>query len=418
MKALDVDGFSTHWQSLKQSFPELGQTQFFIGLSGGLDSTTLVHLLFQILPVEEHSRITLVYVHHGLQSDADRWLEQTQAFAQQLALTYRAVHVNTQAKAGQSPEEAARDARYTAFSELLSPGDFLFTAHHQDDQAETVLLQLMRGAGPVGLSGMPVSRRLGEGQLLRPLLPWAREQLEIYARRHQLSWVEDPSNADTRFDRNFVRRQILPLLKSRWPAASSLIQRSAAHCASAQIELDVHVSIQLKKILDVKRDCIPVPALIEMGEVSAMQLLLAWCRLRQCDLPSTAHLERVWRDILFAEVDRQPEVSWGGMAMRRYQGQVYLMPRELPLSLSGEYCWSRGEDLEVEDWGRLSASRWPVKLDDVSELRVCFRSELMGRRHVKHWLQQHRVPPWLRDRSLFVLQDDEFITLFVQPLSD
>lgn len=419
MDALTCQAFQAHWSSLSQRLlptrVEADSTSIFVGLSGGLDSVVLAHLLATCLPTDITQRLTLVYIHHGLQTEADQWQRACEQYARQLSLSFRAIRVDARATEGQSPEEAARIARYAAFAELMGPGDLLLTAHHQDDQAETVLLQLMRGAGVTGLSGMPEIRPHGQGQLVRPLLPWSRAQLEPYADTHALSWHDDPSNADSRFDRNFMRHQVLPLLRQRWPAASRVIQRSAAHLAATGTLVDTLLHRQLQAELRQHDGRLSIERLLSLGEAQAMQWLLGWCRLRKTDLPATVHLQRIWQDVLQAAADRQPQVSWGGWCMRRYRQHIYLLPMDRPVPGQGEYCWRRGETIDIPGWGRLRPEQWPPQAQE-DAASLCFRSVLSGRRHVKHWLQQYDIPPWQRDRVLFMLQNDKFVTLFSEPL--
>lgn len=177
-----------------------------IAFSGGLDSTVLLHLLANLAKTEKLPTLDAVHVHHGLQAAADAWPAHCQSVCDALGVPLRVMRV--QVRAGASLERAARDARYQAFSEVVGAGEVLLIGQHRDDQAETLLFRLLRGAGVQGLAAMPMQRALAGGHLLRPLLRSSRAQLQAYAEEHQLTWIEDPSNADPRFSRNYLRHRV------------------------------------------------------------------------------------------------------------------------------------------------------------------------------------------------------------------
>lgn len=208
----------------------------YVAFSGGLDSTVLLHLLVDLRQRQSLPALHAIHVHHGLQAAADAWPQHCREVCAALDVPLSVRHV--QVPAGASLEQAARQARYAAFTDVLGAGAWLLSAQHRDDQAETLLLRLLRGAGVRGLAAMASRRRLGQGYLLRPLLDVPRAALEAYARRHGLRWIEDPSNEDIQFARNFLRAQVLPLLRSRWPQAATSLARSAAHLSEAQQLLD------------------------------------------------------------------------------------------------------------------------------------------------------------------------------------
>ncbi|WP_312936393.1 tRNA lysidine(34) synthetase TilS, partial [Pseudomonas sp.] len=216
--------------------PWLTARRWQVAFSGGLDSTVLLHLLHAYAQRHGAPPLCAVHVQHGLQAVADTWPAHCQQVCEQWGVELRLVEVKVET--GASLEQAARTARYQAFEALLEEGDVLFTGQHLDDQAETVLFRLLRGAGLRGLTGMPQVRPLGRGQLVRPLLGHCRAQLQDYATRHGLTWIEDPSNSDTRFARNYLRAEVVPALRQRWPQAQQSLVRSAAHLHEAQGLLD------------------------------------------------------------------------------------------------------------------------------------------------------------------------------------
>ncbi|RBJ84712.1 tRNA lysidine(34) synthetase TilS [Pseudomonas sp. MWU12-2534b] len=216
--------------------PWLDAKVWRVAFSGGLDSTVLLHLLAHLAQQQPLPKLLAVHVHHGLQEAADAWPDHCQAICDALGVPLQVIRL--QVRAGPSLEQAAREARYGAFAALTAAHELLLTAQHREDQAETLLFRLLRGAGVRGLSAMPACRPLGGGQLLRPLLGVSRQALERYAAEQGLSWVEDPSNADHQYSRNYLRHQVMPLLQARWPQAATSMSRSAAHLREAQGLLD------------------------------------------------------------------------------------------------------------------------------------------------------------------------------------
>ncbi|EJM37300.1 tRNA(Ile)-lysidine synthetase, partial [Pseudomonas sp. GM33] len=239
-----------------------------IAFSGGLDSTVLLHLLAHLAKTESLPALSAIHVHHGLQAVADAWPEHCRSVCAALGIPLQTVRVRV--APGASLERAARDARYHTFTEVTRPDEVLLTAQHRDDQAETLLFRLLRGAGVRGLSGMPRQRPLGKGHLLRPLLDVTRAELEAYANEHGLSWIEDPSNEDRQYSRNYLRHQVFPALTRRWPQAVATMARSAAHLTEAQGLLEELADMDLR----------------EANSVSEF----AWLGLRSLELASLAQL--------------------------------------------------------------------------------------------------------------------------------
>ena len=225
-------------QSIESIFPLCHHAdRLYLGFSGGVDSHVLLHLCASIASL--NAKLVAIYVHHGLQVEADFWAEHCQRTCEALGVACQIVRVNAQPIQGQSPEEAARNARYDALKAFVQSNDVLLIAQHREDQLETVLLQLFRGSGLKGLSAMPACIPFGSGTLLRPLLDVSKQAINSYAIAHELSWIEDPSNLSSDYDRNFLRNEVLPLLKQRWPAVDKTVSRSAKHCAEAQSLISV-----------------------------------------------------------------------------------------------------------------------------------------------------------------------------------
>ena len=261
----------------------------FIAYSGGIDSHVLLHLSASIDEIK--SKITAVYVHHGLQQEADVWEKHCELVCLNLDVAYKCLKVNAQKAIGQSPEEAARDARYHVFKSLLARNDVLLLAQHREDQMETVLLQLFRGAGVQGLSGMPIATDFGPGTMCRPLLDVSKQDIENYAECNKLEWIEDPSNKSDEFDRNFLRNQILPQLKQRWPALDKTIARSARHCASNHSVTQGLAQALLIQLFDATDCTLNISQLLELDVNKQYLVLRQWFASQKLRMPSEKKTE-------------------------------------------------------------------------------------------------------------------------------
>lgn len=376
----------------------------WIAYSGGLDSHMLLHALAQLRP-RLNQQLRAVHIHHGLQSQADDWARHCQQVCQALEIPCEVILVNVRTAPRESLEANARTARYEAIAQLLAPDDVVLTAQHADDQAETLLLQLLRGAGVAGLAAMPPVSRLGKGWLVRPLLAYSRAQLEDYARQANLLWIEDSSNADTRFDRNFLRHEIMPLLQQRWPSVSYILSRAARH----QAEADELVQILAEEDLQICEGNYPeqlfLPALSRLSPARQRNMLRFWLKKLGLPLPSTVQLQHILSDMLSAKLDRQPLVRWRGGEVRRYRNYLFAMPN-LPSApnVSQFITWSLSQPLGLP-LGELMANEVPgrgLALPAGTELQVRFRQggEIFRwrghQRVVKKLLQAAKLPPWQR----------------------
>lgn len=387
-----------------------GADHCWVAYSGGVDSHVLLHALASLRPLPG-MEVGAVHVNHGLQADAGHWQAHCLEVCRGLDIPCIALQVDGRAAAGESPEAAARQARYRALRAWLPPGHCLLTAQHLDDQAETLLLQLLRGSGVRGLAAMPSLVAFGEGHLLRPLLGFPRASLLAYARQHGLQWIEDPSNTDTGLDRNYLRHHILPVLRERWPAMSETLARSAGHCAEAA---DLLADLGTRDITALAQDnleTLSVAGLQQLPPARRRNALRHWMTLRGGTAPSTAVLSRVNNDILGGRADAEPCVRFGRHELRRYRDRLYLLPLSPEPPTDQVLEWDIDRALAVPDAGgvltasracgrgiRRSAVRRSVQ---VSFRRGGERCRPAGRRHhhaLKKLLQEAGVPPWERRR--------------------
>ena len=335
-------------------------------------------------------------------------------------MPFRLLRVDARPAPGQSPEEAARAARYHALRSCVSDGEVLLTAHHQDDQAETLLLQLLRGAGPAGLAAMPERARCGAGFLLRPLLGFTRSELREFAEARRLDWIEDPSNQSLSYDRNFLRQRVMPVILARWPAAAKTLSRTARHCAEAQAVLTERARALLAAALEPEQGSVRIDRLREYSESERRLVLREWLGSRGFRMPSARVLERVLSEALLAAADRTPVIRWAEGEIRRYRNELYLLPPALPFDRSRIIAWDGRTTLRLpDDNGELWAE--PVEgpgldpaLWDTGRITVRYRQggetcRPAGRkttREVKRLFQEKGIPPWLRERTPLIYIDE------------
>jgi tRNA(Ile)-lysidine synthase len=393
-----------------------------VAFSGGLDSTVLLHALARALADRPNYRMRAVHVDHQLQPDSARWCEQCGRVARSLQVEFVPLVVSVASDPELGPEAAARDARYAALRQILKPNEVLLTAHHADDQLETMLLALMRGAGLRGLSGVPSVQIFGGGWLARPLLEFSRAELEAWARVEQLRWLEDPSNESTSFDRNFLRHRVLPTLHERWPAAAHSATRSTAHLREAGRLLDVLAAADFETVA--AGSCLSMTQLAGLAPARRRNVLRHWIRQHGVRVPSTRKLATIERDLLIAREDRLPCVEWDGVQVRRHRGLLYCMRERPPFEPADILTWNVSQVLELPaQLGRLRAQRDALggvaaaRLPD--ELQVQFRhggEELqpagdVHHRKLKKLLQDARVLPWWRDRVPLIYAADRLVAV-------
>ena len=393
-----------------------------VAYSGGLDSTVLLHALARALVDRPNYRMRAAHVDHQLQRDSANWRQHCGSVALSLQIEFVPLVVKVAADSELSPEAAAREARYAALRQILKPNEVLLTAHHADDQLETMLMALMRGAGLRGLSGVPSVQIFGGGWLARPMLDFSRAELEEWARAEQLQWLEDPSNENTSFDRNFLRHRVLPALRERWPAAPHSATRSTAHLREAGRLLDVLAAADLETIA--VGSCLSMTQLANLAPARRRNVLRHWIRQHGVRVPSTRKLATIERDLLTAREDRLPCVEWDGVQVRRHRGLLYCMHERPQFEPADALTWNVSQVLELPaQLGRLrvernapggvAAGRLPAAL------QVQFRhggEELQPagdphHRKLKKLLQDAHVLPWWRDRVPLIYAGERLVAV-------
>ncbi len=396
-----------------------------VAYSGGLDSHVLLHALVQLQQQRPSlvSSIRAVHINHGLQTAAASWAAHCERICAELDVEFEAIKLNLQPPIGSSLEAVARTARYAVFEQNLRSGEVLLTAHHQDDQAETLLLNLLRGSGPEGLAAMPESRQFAGSVLLRPLLGLSRMQLTDYAVHYQLDWIDDPSNDSLVFDRNYLRHEVLPKLRERWPATDRLLAR-AAQWQSEAVELQNELlAARLLQMRGTQAGTLSVKHLLDCSLVARKGLLRQWLKASGFTSPPVKKLQHILNDVLSAKPDAQPCVHWQGCEVRRYRDDVYVMS---PLSVHNPQQvleWSAPyDDYLIDSLGvvleKNSLSNLLPKLAASGQpLHIRFRqgSEKLRRGGIhislKQFFQDKSVPPWMRERIPLVYLGEQLILI-------
>ena len=396
--------------------------RWLVAFSGGLDSTLLLDAV-RCSAIE--APVTVVHIDHGLHDDSALWSAHCAAHADALGIDYVAREVSIDQDSGESLEAVAREARYAVFAELLAPGDALLTAHHADDQLETILLRLLRGTGVRGLAAIRERAMLGVGLLLRPLLDFTRVEIVEQARRRGLDWLEDPSNRDLRFDRNFLRQRCLPNLLERWPRAGPVASRLARQMAEAEAVLAESAALDLAAVDD--PECISLALFADLSPARRNNALRFAVQLAGLSTPSAAQLAELGR-ILEVREDAEAAVTWPGAEARLYRQHLYLMPAATDTELvDGKVTATKScrvgdgalKLVEAPDYG--IPDQWAQE-----GLSVVFRQG--GERFqphrsdchktLKHWFQEQGVVPWMRNSVPLLYHGDELVAVGDLALAD
>ncbi len=405
--------------ALNALLPKNRQTAFLVAYSGGVDSHALLHLCVAAgLPVRA------AHVHHGLQAQADDWVRHCQSVCDALGVELSVRYVDASPKPGESPEAAARAARYAALDEALQADEVLLLAQHKNDQAETVMLQLLRGAGAAGLSAMPQRSVTRSGNvMLRPLLGFTRRQIESYAHSHRLQWINDPSNLDTRYRRNALRQQVLPQIEAHFPQAVDALHRVAQQQQQNRELLDELAQIDLADCIVAQPRQLRVSRLRKLSSHRRFNVLRYWLH-SQHTRPNRDCIEQIERTVLEAAEDATPVVSWNGFEARRFGDGLHLLNSKETEPVHEVYDWRPDQALVIPALNMQiqRADNIPGGLDRSllqRPLQLRFRrgGEIIrpqGSAHhqpLKKWFQQAQIPPWRRQRIPLLYLGDELLAV-------
>ncbi|MCG3730554.1 tRNA lysidine(34) synthetase TilS [Vibrio cincinnatiensis] len=392
-----------------------------LALSGGVDSRVLLHLLAQY---HQHYSVPVraVHVHHGLSVNANHWVEQCQYWCDEYQIPLSVEYVSLDTQCGESIEQLARDARYTVLSKHIQTQETLLLGHHADDQLETFLLALRRGSGPKGLSAMAAWGAFGHGHLLRPLLHVPRSVIESFASQQQLQWVNDESNQDVRYERNFLRHRVTPILCERWPTIHQAVQRSAELCAEQEAVIHELLANLLASAIS-EQGGLSISQLQPCSEVVRRQLIRQWLAQQGVVMPSRLHTEMIWQQVALAELSANPKLQLKEYQIRRFDGELFCV-----MSMGDLIDWQQSIQLNMplilpDQLGILTLSdsqHGHIALPKERDmLWVSFNPEGLsacpvgraGSRKLKKLFQEYRIPSWQRRRLPILMYKERVVAI-------
>lgn len=388
----------------------LQHKKFLCAYSGGLDSSVLLHAVSKLPGID----LRAIHINHGLHADADNWAEQCVAFCRALDVKIEVAKVDVKKNTGKGLEAAARSARYLAIAKHIHDDEILLTAHHLQDQAETVLLRLLRGSGSQGLGAMRANSSAHGFKQSRPLLRVSKNEIQAYAESEKLNWIEDPSNHKTDFDRNYLRHEIMPLLEKRWPQATAALSRSAELLAEEHQCLREQSAIFLAMVQGVDEHALTVSSLMQYSKAWRAQILRAWTESVNTPPLPTNILQEIEQSLLTASSDTAAQVHWSGMQIMRWRDCLYLIETPVDMPDDWQHVWSDALPFTLPNgdlWGFDTAQNPAVLAALIREnfggdLLLSFRQggekmQLKNREQhssLKNCLQELGVPPWERSR--------------------
>lgn len=389
-----------------------------VAFSGGPDSTALLHALAQLKEARARG-MCAVHVDHGLHPDSGGWAQRCADFCKRLDVPLTVVRVDVDHTRGEGIEAAARRARYAAFAEHLHEGEWLALAHHRDDQVETVLLKLLRGAGPEGLGGMRPLRSFARGFLWRPMLETPHETLRNYLIEHALNPIEDPANTDPRFGRNVLRREILPVLVRHWPQAETSILHAARLCRVDSDHLSNEAESNLPRL---RHDDGSLDAGGWLGLPDALRapVLDAWLHALGLPAPHDAARIELERQTAVAAGDRVPLVAWPDVEVRVWDGRLHAASPLAPPPESWQSTWDGAPLAFPQGCGELrldAGDGGDLRLDPPLKVRFRHGGELIKpagdphTRELRDLFQRARIPPWLRARCPLIYERDDLVAV-------
>ncbi|MFV1997427.1 MAG: tRNA lysidine(34) synthetase TilS [Acidiferrobacterales bacterium] len=403
---------STDWlrDQLAALIPDIEEKHLKLAYSGGMDSHVLLQLLVELC-ADSRRQFTAIHVDHGLSPQSREWSRHCAAICSNIGVPLIVERVSVEV-GGKGPEDAAREARYHALTKHILPNDVLVTAHHRDDQVETVLLHLVRGTGAHGLAGMAPVREFAQGMHIRPLLERSRRQIEDYARSRNLRWVDDASNKDTSFSRNYMRHEIVPKLRAHWPGAERVIGRSAGHAAAAVELLEQIAAEDWKRCGLTGVSDLNLNTCNDLGDARLRNLLRFWVFQSGLALPATRHIDEVVRQIRKPSATGHAIICWPGATFCRYRDRLTLQPHLETIVNDYDIEWDTARSMTIAVLGvRVSAIRAKgrgLSAARLNGVKVHLRNrrggealQPVGRAHhhkLKKLFQEAGIPPWQRDQ--------------------
>ena len=400
------------------------KSTIYVAFSGGIDSTVLLHMLHQAMP-KSANRLVALHCDHGIHPESRQWEKLCEQICSRLGIEYRSTRLSLVSENGKFSEEAARNARYSWLRRQLDQDDILVTAHHRDDQAETVLLNLMRGAGARGLAAIQPVRKFGDGFLVRPMLDFSKDEISDYARRNDLNYIEDPSNLDTRHDRNYLRHVVIPSLNQRWPSAATLISRSASQLSNTRGLLEDIARLDATQCRTKGSGFLSIGYQLSLHDLRILNrerqinLIRYWVRNHSIREPGL----RALQDFTETAIDNDgdfAQISWDRVHLYKFQEALYLARAVNPPDSNDSIDWDLKGPLSIEsmdmklmpEFSRGKGLNPACLTQDVS---IRFRRggesiQLARRSHsskLKKLYQEHAIPPWERNLLPLIYSGDK-----------
>lgn len=374
--------------------------KYWVGFSGGADSTALLQALFECRE-ELAAPLHAIHFHHGLQAEATAWQEHCAAFCREREIPFHTETLDVPGEGVGNLEEESRNARYRVVGRILGHDDMYLTAHHAEDQAETLFLNLMRGSGVEGLAGIPALRNLEHGWVARPLLDQRRPDLEAFLEERGIEWLTDPSNADTRFDRNYLRQELFPLLEQRWPGLTGRLLRTSRNARMTASAMAVFIESQSGHLIH-DRLKMPLHKLLELDPEMQALILRQWLRRHEVPVLPEARLKEFLDQLSVGRMGSKAEVQWDDWMIKRYQLDLWLHRRS-PFEPCPETAWRDGMEVDLgEAIGRVRLVGDPARIPADWVVRARRPGDRIRTlpagpsRKVKQFFQTASIPPWLR----------------------
>lgn len=408
-----------------------------VAYSGGVDSHVLLHVLHSLKVSEGYDfELSAIHIHHGLSENADTWQQHCQQVCQQLNIPFQTANLVLELKPRQSLEALARDMRYQKLQELAPVYSQVLLGQHQDDQLETFLLQLKRGAGPKGLSGMSRAwsvktdaTQYKQLSYYRPLLDVSRQDILAYAQLHHLKWVEDESNQDVQFERNFLRQRVLPVMQERWPTLARTVSRSASLCAEQQALLEESCEEKLQGLRS-GENSLDISGLQLLSQAWMHQVVRYWLNQQGIQSPSMAVLNRLKPEVFEAKDDATPILQWQGWQFRRFDQLLFVIAVpaakvDFKQRWQGEKLISLPDDFGELEFIHVSSAEgidnYQLRFDPnlgpidirIGGYSAKFKPQISPHsKPIKQWFKQWKIPPWKRDKAIILSQNDSVLSVF------
>lgn len=389
--------------------------KFVIAYSGGLDSSVLLHLFQEWRKINASIQVVAVHINHQLQPQSNVWQRHCAGVCQTYGIEFSSEKVIVENSKKKGIESAARDARYATLKKYLSNDEILVTAHQQDDQIETLFYRLLRGTGIEGAAAMQGMKPFANAYLMRPLLDYSRNTLEDYANKQNLTWINDPSNTDNTFDRNYLRNEVLTSIEKRWPAYAESVTRFCRNAAETQELLQDYIAREYDQFC--KANYLLCEKLLTCSIAKQKVIIRYWLQQQEKPIPAEKQLYEIIK-MLSAREDAMPVVSWADTEVRRFQHKLYVMTALRDFDTQQTFIWDGVSELEIPDVGIL-IGKTTENTSNPHNLEIRFRQggencQIPGRNgshSLKKLFQENNIAPWLRDRTPIIYDGNTIVAI-------